>query len=43
MNDGDVKRITAMGGVLSTELLETIMKSLSGGPNIKAAQTVKKE
>jgi hypothetical protein len=43
LKDGDVKRITAMGGVLSTELLEATIKHLSGGSYVKGEQSVKAE
>jgi hypothetical protein len=43
LKDGDVKRITAMGGVLSTELLEVTIKHFSGGSDIKPEPSVKVE
>lgn len=36
---GDVKRITAMGGVLSTELLEVTIKYYSGVANMRFEET----
>jgi hypothetical protein len=43
LKDGDVKRITVMGGVLSTELLEVTIKHFSGGSDIKPEPSVKVE
>ena len=39
LQKGDVKRMTAMGGVLSTELLEVTIKYYSGVSNMKFEET----
>lgn len=39
LQEGEEKRVTAMGGVLSTELLEVIVKYYSGVANMKFEET----
>ena len=43
MQDGTAQRISAMGGVLSAQLLDITIKQLSGGPDVKSEQSVKAE
>lgn len=43
MQDGTALRISAMGGVLSAQLLDITIKKLSGGPDVKSKQSVKAE